>query len=140
MKPGDMPQKIAGYCLETGQPLPQTPGQFARCILESLALLYRLTLEEMEQLTGRAVTRLHIVGRGSQNALLNQFAANATGRHVVAGPAEATAVGNVLIQAIALGHLDSLQELRRIVRDSFALKAFQPLESQKLAECLPTVP
>jgi rhamnulokinase len=140
MKPGDMPQKIAGYCLETGQPLPQTPGQFARCILESLALLYRLTLEKMEQLTGRAVTRLHIVGRGSQNALLNQFAANATGRHVVAGPAEATAVGNVLIQAIALGHLDSLQELRRIVRDSFALKAFQPLESQKLAECLPTVP
>ena len=130
MKPGDMPQKIAGYCLETGQPLPQTPGQFARCILESLALLYRLTLEKMEQLTGRAVTRLHIVGRGSQNALLNQFAANATGRHVVAGPAEATAVGNVLIQAIALGHLDSLQELRRIVRDSFALKALEPLESQ----------
>ena len=140
MKPGDMPQKIAGYCLETGQPLPQTPGRFVRCILESLALLYRLTLEKMEQLTGRAVTRLHIVGRGSQNALLNQFAANATGRHVVAGPAEATAVGNVLIQTIALGHLDSLFVLRKIVGVSFALKAFQPLESQKLAECLPTVP
>ena len=140
MKPGDMPQKIVAYCLETSQTAPQTPGQFARCILESLALLYRVTLEEMEQLTGRTVTRLHIVGGGSQNALLNQFAANATGRHVVAGPAEATAIGNVLIQAIALGHVDSLPALRKIVRDSFALKAFQPLESQKLAECLPTVP
>ena len=115
---------------ETGQPAPQTPGQFARCILESLALLYRVTLEEMERLTGRPVTRLHIVGGGSQNALLNQFAANATQRQVVAGPAEATAVGNVLIQAIALGHVDSLQALRKIVRDSFALKAFEPHEAQ----------
>jgi rhamnulokinase len=130
MKPGDMPQKIVAYCLETGQPSPETPGQFARCILESLALLYRVTLEEMEQLTGRTVTRLHIVGGGSRNALLNQFAANATGRHVVAGPAEATAAGNVLIQAIALGHVDSLPTLRKIVRDSFALKAFEPLEPQ----------
>jgi rhamnulokinase len=130
MKPGDMPQKIVAYCLETGQPSPETPGQFARCILESLALLYRVTIEEMEQLTARTVTRLHIVGGGSQNALLNQFAANATGRHVVAGPAEATAAGNVLIQAIALGHVDSLHTLRKIVRDSFALKAFEPLEPQ----------
>jgi len=73
---------------------------------------------------------LHIVGGGSRNALLNQFAANATGRHVVAGPAEATAAGNVLIQAIALGHVDSLPTLRKIVRDSFALKAFEPLEPQ----------
>jgi rhamnulokinase len=130
MKPGDMPQKIVAYCLETSQPSPETPGQFVRCILESLALLYRVTLEEMEQLTGRTVTRLHIVGGGSQNALLNQFAANATGRHVVAGPAEATAIGNVLIQAIALGHVDSLPALRKIVRDSFPLKAFEPLEPQ----------
>ena len=130
MKPGDMPQKIAAYCLETGQPSPETPGEFARCILESLALLYRVTVEEMEQLTGRTVRRLHIVGGGSQNALLNQFAANATGRQVVAGPAEATAAGNLMIQAIALGHVDSLQTLRKIVRDSFALQTFEPLESQ----------
>jgi rhamnulokinase len=130
MKPGEMPQKIVAYCLETGQPAPQTPGQFARCILESLALLYRVTLEEMERLTGRTVTRLHIVGGGSQNALLNQFAANATGRRVVAGPAEATAAGNVLIQAIALGQVDSLPALRKIVRDSFALQTFKPLEPQ----------
>src|SRR6516164_9213246 len=130
LKPGDMPQKIVAYCSESGQLAPETPGQFVRCILESLALLYRVTLEEMEQLTGRAVVRLHIVGGGSQNALLNQFASNATGRHVIAGPAEATAAGNVLIQAIALGHVDSLHTLRKIVRDSFALKALEPLESQ----------
>ena len=131
MKPGDMPQKIAAYCLETGQPSPETPGQFVRCILESLALLYRVTLEEMEKLTGRTVMRLHIVGGGSQNALLNQFAANAIQRQVIAGPAEATAVGNVLIQAVALGHVDSLQALRKIVRDSFALKTFEPVEPQR---------
>jgi rhamnulokinase len=130
MKPGDMPQKILAYCLKTGQSQPETPGQFARCILESLALYYRVTLEEMEQLTGRAVARLHIVGGGSQNALLNQFAANAIGRPVVAGPAEAAAIGNVLIQAIALGHVASHPDLRKIVRDSFALQTFEPLESQ----------
>ena len=84
----------------------------------------------MEQLTGRTITRLHIVGGGRQNALLNQFAANAIRRHVVAGPAKATAAGNVLIQAIAFGHVDSLQGLRKIVRDSFALKTFEPLEPQ----------
>ena len=130
MKPGDMPQKIVAYCEETGQPSPETPGQFVRCILESLALLYRVTLEEMEQLTGRTVTHLHIVGGGSQNALLNQFAANATRRRVVAGPAEATAIGNLLIQAIALGNVDSLEAMRGIVRNSFALQTFEALEPE----------
>jgi rhamnulokinase len=130
LKPGEMPQKIATYCSETGQPAPETPGQFVRCILESLALLYRVTLEEMEQLTGRTVVRLHIVGGGSQNALLNQFASNALQRQVVAGPAEATAIGNVLIQAIALGGLASLPALRKCVRNSFALRSFEPLEVQ----------
>jgi rhamnulokinase len=125
LKPGDMPQKIVTYCSETGQPVPQTPGQFVRCILESLALLYRVTLEEIEQLTGRTIRRLHIVGGGSKNVLLNEFAANATGRQIVAGPVEATAIGNVLIQAIALGHVQSLTALRRIVRDSFALQTFE---------------
>jgi rhamnulokinase len=93
-------------------------------------LLYRVTLEEMEQLTGRTVVRLHIVGGGSQNALLNQFASNALQRQVVAGPAEATAIGNVLIQAIALGGLTSLPALRRCVRNSFPLRSFEPLEVQ----------
>jgi len=127
LKPGEMPQKIALFCAETGQSAPETPGQFVRCIFESLALLYRVTLEELEQLSGHRIRRLHIVGGGSQSALLNQFAASATGCQVVAGPAEATAIGNVLLQAIALGQLGSLATLRRVVRDSFALQTFEPI-------------
>ena len=96
--------------------------------MESLALLYRVTIEELEQLTGRTIRRVHIVGGGSQSALLNQFAASATRRQVIAGPAEATAAGNVLLQALALGHLDSLAGLRQVVRDSFGLQPFEPLE------------
>ena len=108
-----MPANIEAYCNETGQPAPKSPGQFARCILESLALSYRTALDEIEELTGRSIARLHIVGGGSQSALLNQFAANATGREVIAGPVEATAAGNVLIQAIALGQVESLEALRK---------------------------
>ncbi|HEX9783957.1 MAG TPA: rhamnulokinase family protein [Opitutaceae bacterium] len=126
VKPENMPDKIAAFCRETGQPAPETTGQFARCILESLALLYHRALNELEQLTGRRIARLHIVGGGSQSALLNQFAASATGRAVLAGPVEATAIGNVLIQAIALGHLDSLGALRRVVKESFPIQHFQP--------------
>lgn len=125
---GDMPQKIVAFCRATRQPEPATPGQFARCILESLSLLYRITLAEIETLTGRQIHRLHIVGGGSQSALLNQFAANATGREVVAGPVEATAIGNALIQALTLAHLSSLEDLRATVRASFPLVTFQPRE------------
>jgi rhamnulokinase len=130
LKPDGMPQKIASFCSETGQPIPETPGQFVRCIFESLALLYRVTLDELEQLTGRTIRWLHVVGGGSQSALLNQLAASAIGHRVIAGPAEATAIGNVLLQAIALGHIDSLASLRQVVRDSFALQTFEPLEAQ----------
>jgi rhamnulokinase len=126
LKPDDMPERIAAYCRESGQPEPKTPGQFTRCIYESLALLYRRTLDEIEEITGRRIARLHIVGGGSQSALLNQFAASATGRIVLAGPVEATAIGNVLLQAIALGHLDSLTGLRRTVRASFPIPEFHP--------------
>jgi rhamnulokinase len=129
-KPGDMPQHIAAYCRETGQPAPETPGQYARCILESLALSYRSALDEIEELTGRSIARLHIVGGGSQSNLLNQFAASATQREVIAGPVEATAAGNVLIQALALGDIESLQALRQIVRHSFPLRSFEPLETE----------
>ena len=128
-KPGDMPQKIAAFCRATGQPAPETPGQFTRCIFESLALLYQRTLSEIEELTGRTIRRLHIVGGGSQSSLLNHFAACATGREVLAGPVEATAIGNALIQAIALGHLASLGELRAVVRESFPLQSYDPQDS-----------
>ncbi len=126
LKSGDMLAKIAAFASETGQPVPATPGEFTRAILESLALLYRVTLEKIVGLTGRPITRLHIVGGGSQSTLLNQFAANATGLPVFAGPVEATATGNILIQAIAAGHLASLAELRTTVRASFPIVEFRP--------------
>ena len=134
LKPDEMPEKIAAYCRETGQPTPETPGQFTRCIYESLALLYRRTLDEITSVTGRPIARLHIVGGGSQSTLLNQFAANATGRTVLAGPVEATALGNVLIQAIALGHLGSLAELRETVAASFSIAEYPPEEAGQWQE------
>ena len=106
--------------------MPATPGAMVRCILESLALLYRRTLLQVEQLIGRRIERLHVVGGGSQNELLNQFTANSLQIPVLAGPAEATAAGNVLIQAIALGHLPSLQAARQVVRDSMGMRTIQP--------------
>ena len=129
LKPGNMPGKIAAYCRETGQPAPDSPGQFARCIFESLALLYRRTLDELEKVTGRAIARVHIVGGGCQNSLLNRFAANATGRLVLAGPVEATAIGNVLLQATTLGHIDSLAALRETVRASFPITEYHPVDA-----------
>jgi len=126
LAPGDMPQAIAAYCRETGQPAPVTAGAFVRCALESLALLYRRTLRQIEQLLGRKIERLHIVGGGSRNALLNQFTSDALQVPVLAGPVEATAAGNVLIQAIALKHLDSLSAARRVVRDSFPVTIVAP--------------
>ena len=125
-KPDDMPEKIASYCRETDQPVPETPGQFVRCIFESLALLYREALGNLETVTGNEIHVLHIVGGGSRHVLLNQCAANATGRRVVTGPVEATAIGNVLVQAIAMGDLASLQSLRETVRDSFPVETYQP--------------
>jgi len=124
--PGDMPAKISAFCKETGQPAPETPGAFVRCALESLALFYRITLKQLETLTGRKTEKLHIVGGGSQNMLLNQFAADSLQIPVVVGPTECTALGNVLVQAIALGHLPSLTAARQIVRDSFEVKTIQP--------------
>lgn len=129
IQPDDMPREIVAYCHETKQTAPATHGEFVRCILESLALLYRQTLDELEEITSLRLTTLHIVGGGSQNKLLNQLSANATGRTVIAGPVEATAVGNVLIQAIALGHLESLDELRRVVRQSFAVTTYKPQDA-----------
>lgn len=129
LRPDDMAFAISAYCRETGQPTPETPGQVARCIMESLALLYNRTLAEIELLTGRNISRLHIVGGGCQSALLNQFAANATARTVLAGPIEATAIGNLLIQAIALGELSSIEDLRAVVRNSFPIQQYQPAQS-----------
>lgn len=117
--PGRMPEQIAEYCRRTGQPVPAEPGAMCRTILESLAASYRNVLEKLETLTGHRIERIHIVGGGSQNTLLNQLAAKATGRIVIAGPVEATAAGNILVQAIGAGVVSSLDEARAIVRRSF---------------------
>lgn len=124
--PGDMPQKIAAYCRETRQQAPEGVGATVRCALESLAITYRRSLDTLERLTGQRLSRLHIVGGGSKNRLLMQMAADATGRQVIAGPVEATAIGNLLIQALALGRIKDHAELRRVVRDSFAVETFTP--------------
>jgi len=136
LSPGDMPHKITSFCQETGQQAPTTPGQFARTILESLALTYAETLRQLESLVGRKFEQLHIVGGGSRSHLLNQLAADATGITVVTGPVEATAIGNILIQALALGHLDSPAHLRRIVENSFPTQIFHP--SSGLADAVRT--
>lgn len=129
--PGDMPERMAKYCVETGQIPPDGVGETIRCALESLALQYRKTLRELERLTGTRIEQLHVVGGGSQNQLLNQLTANATGIPVIAGPTEATAIGNVLVQAMAMGELDSLRTARELVRRSFEVITFEPREQER---------
>jgi len=126
LEPGDMPAKIAAHCRSSGQAAPDSVAATARAIFESLALRYREVLESLENLLGRRLEIIHIVGGGSRNRLLNQFVADATNRTVVAGPGEATAIGNILIQAIGAGELSGLVEAREIVRKSVALETFTP--------------
>jgi sugar (pentulose or hexulose) kinase len=129
ISPGDMPEKVAAFCRETGQPAPADIGACVRCIYESLALFYRVTLRQLEQITGKKIERLHIVGGGSRAAILNQFTANALKIPVLAGPAECSALGNILVQAMALGHLASHDAARAVVRNSFALETFTPQDA-----------
>jgi rhamnulokinase len=126
MLPASMPAAVAAFCQRTGQPAPAGPGATVRCALESLALCYRRVFEWLEELTGRRIEVIHVVGGGSQNALLNQFTADACDRPVLAGPVEATAVGNVLVQALGLRALGSLADAREVVRRSFEVKTFEP--------------
>jgi rhamnulokinase len=126
LQPGEMATKIERYCRETKQAVPSEPGQFVRVCLQSLAMTYRRTLEVLEELTGRRMKVIHIVGGGSQNKLLNQMTADACGVPVLAGPVEATAIGNLLVQGMALGQIKSLDELRQIVRQSFDVQRYEP--------------
>lgn len=128
--PGDMPGRIAEFCRETGQPAPGGPGAIIRCALESLTLLYGRTLRQVEEVMEMSISRLHVVGGGSKNKLLNQMTANAVGVPVIAGPAEATAAGNALVQAITLGQVESLAAARRIVRDSFEVATINPRDGE----------
>jgi rhamnulokinase len=126
LEPGGMPGRIAAFCRAHGEAVPESPAAMCRSILESLALRYRQVLESLESLLGRRLRTIHIVGGGSRNQVLNQFVADATGRPVVAGPTEATAIGNVLVQAIGSGELSGLDEARRLIARSFPLTTIEP--------------
>jgi rhamnulokinase len=125
-KPGDMPARIHDFCRRTEQKAPENKAATIRCVLESLALKYRWVIERLEEMVGQRLEPIHIVGGGTQNQLLNQLTADATGKTVVAGPVEATAIGNLLMQAIALGHLQSLPDGRALVRSSFPPAVYKP--------------
>ncbi len=126
LHPGNIPEKIRKFCADTQQPVPETQGEVVRVVLESLALKYRIVLERLEELVGKRLDPLHVIGGGVKNHLLNQFSADATGRTVIAGPVEATAIGNILMQAITLGHLGSLRDARSLVRRSFEIEQYNP--------------
>ena len=131
LSPGEMPAKIDRFCRESKQASPSTKGEFVRTCLESLALTYRKTLEGLEDILGRKIGTIHIVGGGCQNELLNQMTADACARPVLAGPVEATAAGNLLVQATAVGQVKSLADLRAIVRNSFEVKRYEPRDTGK---------
>ena len=124
--PADMPEAICGFCRATGQPVPEGRGAIVRCALESIAMKFRHVLGMCEQLTGSRLETVHVVGGGVQNRLLCQFAADATGRRVLAGPVEATAIGNLMMQAVASGEVASIAEAREIIRRSFPVDEYVP--------------
>jgi rhamnulokinase len=127
LAPGDMPARIADACESTGQDRPVTPAQIARCVLDSLALAYRQAVAEAQDLSGRHAEVIHMIGGGSRNEVLCQLTADACGLPVIAGPAEATAIGNILVQARALGAVSGgLSDLRALVRDTQPLARYQP--------------
>jgi rhamnulokinase len=124
--PGDMPHKVSQFCRESNQPEPHNHGDYIRCIFISLALAYKKTLEEIEEVTGKKISKLHILGGGSQIDLLNQMAADATGCVISAGPTESTLIGNVAMQAIASGEFANLTDARKAIKKSLAPKLFMP--------------
>lgn len=126
LNPPDMPAQIIRYCRDTNQPVPESRGEIVRCVLESLALKYRYVLERTEQLSGKRFSRLHMVGGGTRNRLLCQFTANVIGRPVWAGPVEASSIGNVAMQLIALGELSDVDEARSLIRQSFEIVVYEP--------------
>ncbi len=131
LRPPDMLAAIDSFCTRTHQPVPQDPGAYVRAVLESLAFKYRIVLRNMEHVSGKRIEQIRIIGGGSKNRLLNQLTANATGRKVLAGPAEATALGNVAIQILSTGGASSLQEVRAIVDRSFPTEILAPLETDQ---------
>ncbi|NLE24245.1 MAG: rhamnulokinase [Clostridiaceae bacterium] len=128
--PGNMPERIREYCRKTGQPVPETKGEVVRCITQSLALKYRMTVEKLEDLLGKKLPVIHMVGGGIKDKLLCRFTAEATGRSVIAGPIEASSIGNILVQAMALGKIKDLKQIRNIVKASFPIVTYTPTEKE----------
>lgn len=134
LTPLDMPLAIQEFCKKTGQPVPEEEGQIVRCAFESLAMKYRSVLDRLEKLTGNDIDVIHIVGGGSQNRLLNQLTSNACAKPVIAGPVEATVLGNVMVQARTAGAIDSLADIRTVIRNSYDLEEFEPEEKAQWEE------
>jgi rhamnulokinase len=130
LAPGDMASRIRSFCEETGQRPPEEPAAVTRCVFESLALKYRHAIEQAESLAGRAIRTVNVVGGGSQNSLLCRLTADAARRPVLAGPVEATALGNLMVQAYARGHLASLEEIREAVRRSVEVQEYEPQDKE----------
>jgi rhamnulokinase len=126
MNPASMEKAICEYCQQSGQQVPSTKGELTRCLLQSLATKYKEAISGVNNLLPEPLKRLHIIGGGSQNELLNQLTANALGVPVWAGPVEATAMGNILVQAMAAGEVADLASLRQVVRNSVTPKIFEP--------------
>ncbi len=127
--PGNMPKKIKEFCEKTGQKVPETKGEVVRCIAQSLALKYRYTVEALEDIQGKKLNVIHVVGGGIKDKMLCQFTADATGREVVAGPVEATSIGNLIVQAMALGEIKDLVEARTVVKRSFPTTVYKPTDT-----------
>lgn len=132
--PGNMPKKIREFCNNTNQPVPESKGEIIRCIIQSLALKYRYTVDGLEDILGKKLNVIHMVGGGIKDKMLCQFTANATAREVVAGPIEATSIGNIVVQAIALKEIGSLQQARQIIKDSFPTTVYQPEQTEEWNE------
>lgn len=130
-QPGNMPTKIKDYCKITNQQPPRNIAETVRTVLEGLALNYRLSIKQLKSITGRQFDTVHIVGGGAKNNLLSQFCANATGLKVISGPREATAMGNIINQAVSVGSIDSVKESRNLVRNSSDLKTYFPKNASK---------
>jgi rhamnulokinase len=125
---------IQTHCSQTLQPVPQSPGEFARCVFESLSFAYRAVLEDLERITGRHLRVIRVVGGGCLNPVLCQMTADACGREVVAGPVEAAALGNAMVQAVATGHMKDLSEGQAALSQSVELRRYQPTQSAEWLE------
>ncbi len=135
LTPGNMPSRIQKLCKDNGEPIPETMGEVARCIYESLAFKYRFVLNRLEEITDKKFNEIHIIGGGSKDKLLNQFTANATGREITAGPIEATVLGNVVVQLIAAGEINSIREAREVITNSYELKKYTPQNVDEWDNC-----